>query len=132
MRDWLKQSLLTSIALYIVQAVYPGLVIGTQLSALLWAGLVFTLLNFLAKPIIKLILLPLNLLTLGLLSWLSQVIVLVIAVKILPEIQVLAVSIPAWSQSGFSLPEFQLNLTLSYIIASLSLSLIYKLLDWIL
>jgi len=82
MRDWLRQSLLNSFSLYLVAAVYPGLIIPKTLWQLLWVGVTFTLLNYLAKPLIKLILLPLNLLTLGLLSWLSGVLVLVIAVRL--------------------------------------------------
>ncbi|OGD56126.1 hypothetical protein A3E73_00385, partial [Candidatus Beckwithbacteria bacterium RIFCSPHIGHO2_12_FULL_47_17] len=99
---------------------------------LLWVGVTFTLLNYLAKPLIKLILLPLNLLTLGLLSWLSGVLVLVIAVRLLPTLQVVPALIPAWQQSGFSVPALSLNLWLSFILTSLSLSLVYKLLDGIL
>src|SRR3972149_92456 len=99
MRDWLRQSLLNSFSLYLVAAVYPGLIIPKNLGQLLWVGVAFTLLNFLAKPMLKLILLPLNLLTLGLLSWLAQVLVLVIAVRLLPTLQVVAAQIPAWQQS---------------------------------
>lgn len=132
MRDWLRQSLLNSFSLYLVAAVYPGLLIPQNLWQLLWIGVVFTLLNQLIKPVIKLILLPLNLLTLGLLSWLSQVFVLVIAVKLLPTLQVIPAIIPTWQQSGFSIPALSLNLWLSFILASLSLSLVYKLLDGVL
>ncbi|OGD60672.1 hypothetical protein A3I57_01205 [Candidatus Beckwithbacteria bacterium RIFCSPLOWO2_02_FULL_47_23] len=132
MRDWLRQGLLNSFSLYLVAAVYPGLIIPKTLWQLLWVGVTFTLLNYLAKPLIKLILLPLNLLTLGLLSWLSGVLVLVIAVRLLPTLQVVPALIPAWQQSGFSVPALSLNLWLSFILTSLSLSLVYKLLDGIL
>lgn len=132
MLDWLRQSLLNSFSLYLVAAVYPGLIIPKNLWQLLWVGVAFTLLNFLAKPLIKLILLPLNLLTLGLLSWLAQVLVLVIAVRLLPTLQVVAATIPAWQRSGFSIPALNVNLWLSFIIAGISLSLVYKLLDGVL
>ena len=132
MLDWLRQSLLNSFSLYLVAAVYPGLIIPKNLWQLLWVGVAFTLLNFLAKPLIKLALLPLNLLTLGLLSWLAQVLVLVIAVRLLPTLQVVAAAIPAWQRSGFSIPALNISLWLSFIIASISLSLVYKLLDGVL
>jgi len=132
MRDFLRQSLLNSFSLYLVAAVYPGLIIPQNLWQLLWIGLAFTLLNFLAKPVLKLILLPLNLITLGLLSWLVQVLVLVIAVRLLPTLQVVPAILPAWHQSGFSVPALSINIWLSFILASLSLSLLYKLLDGIL
>lgn len=132
MTDWLRQSLLNSFSLYLTAALYPGLIIPAALWPLLWCGLVFTLLDHLAKPLIKLILLPLNLLTLGLLSWISQVLVLVIAVQFLPQLRVVPALIPAWQRSGFALPALSINLWLSFILASIGLSLIYKLLDKVL
>lgn len=132
MRDFIRQSLLNSFSLYLVAAIYPGLIIPQNLWQLLWIGLAFTLLNLLAKPVLKLILLPLNLITLGLLSWLVQVLVLVMAVKLLPTLQVVPAVLPPWHQSGFSVPALSLNIWLSFILASLSLSLVYKLLDGIL
>jgi hypothetical protein len=69
---------------------------------------------------------------LGLLSWLAQVLVLVIAVKLLPALRVIPALIPAINQSGFAIPALSINLWLSFIIASLALSLVYKLLDNIL
>lgn len=132
MRDFLRESLLNSFSLYLVAAVYPGLIVPPTLWPLLWAGLIFTLLNYLAKPIIKLILLPLNLLTLGLLSWLSQVLVLVIAVKLLPQLRVVPFVTSAWQQAGFALPPLAVGMALSFILASLILNLVYKLLDGIL
>ena len=132
MRAILKQTLINSFSLFFLAAVYPGLKIPVDILGLLWTGLVLTLLNYLAKPLIKLILLPLNLLTLGLLSWLSQVLVLVIAVRLVPDLQVLTFVAPAWQQSGFSVPAMVISLWISFIFASLGLSLIYKLLETVL
>src|SRR3989338_8936959 len=132
MRAILKQTLINSFSLFFLAAVYAGLKIPVDILGLLWTGLVLTLLNYLAKPLIKLILLPLNLLTLGLLSWLSQVLVLVIAVRLVPDLQVLTFVAPAWQQSGFSVPAMVISLWISFIFASLGLSLIYKLLETVL
>ncbi|MBU2052333.1 phage holin family protein [Patescibacteria group bacterium] len=131
MRAWLSQSLISSLGLLLVGRVYPGLLVPADLLDLFWIGVVFTLLNQLAKPIIKLILLPLNLLTLGLLSWVSQVLVLVITVNFLPTIQVVGFTIPAWYQAGFSVPSLSVNLLGSYILASLALSLTNKILNFV-
>ena len=130
MRDWLRQSLLNSFSLDLTAALYSGLTVPASLGPLFWAGIVLTLLQLVARPVIKLILLPLNLLTLGLLSWLSQVLVLVIAVNLLPQLRVTAVSLPAFSRAGFAVPGLNLNLVLSFVVASLLLSLVYHWLDW--
>ena len=125
MRDWLRQSLLHSFSLYLLSEFYPGIVVPGQLPQWLWAGLVMSLLNRLAKPIIKL-------LTLGLLSWASQALVLFLAVKIVAGLSVLAFTAPAWQQAGFSIPALRINLLVSYLLASILLTWIYKLLDGVL
>ena len=84
-----------------------------------------SLLNRLAKPIIKL-------LTLGLLSWASQALVLFLAVKIVAGLSVLAFTAPAWQQAGFSIPALRINLLVSYLLASILLTFIYKLLNGVL
>ena len=125
MRDWLRQSLLHSFSLYILAEFYPGIIVPGQLPRWLWAGLVMALLNRLAKPLIKL-------LTLGLLSWASQALVLFLAVKIVAGLSVLAFTAPAWQQAGFSIPALRINLLVSYLLASILLTWIYKLLDGVL
>jgi len=125
MRDWLRQSLLHSFSLYLLSEFYPGIVVPGQLPQWLWAGLVMSLLNRLAKPIIKL-------LTLGLLSWASQALVLFLAVKIVAGLSVLAFTAPAWQQAGFSIPALRINLLVSYLLASILLTFIYKLLNGVL
>jgi uncharacterized membrane protein YvlD (DUF360 family) len=116
----------------VTAAVYPGLSLPANLGLLLWAGLVLTLLQLLVTPVIKLILLPLNLLTLGLTSWLNQALVLMIAVYLLPELKVQPVSLPALSYGGFAVPGFHLNAALSLIVASWLFNAIYNCLDWVL
>ncbi|MDP4031150.1 MAG: phage holin family protein [Patescibacteria group bacterium] len=131
MRAWLSQSLISSLGLLLVGRVYPGLLVPADLLDLFWIGVVFTLLNQLAKPIIKLILLPLNLLTLGLLSWVSQVLVLVITVNLLPTLRVVSFVFPGLNQAGFSISSFTVSLFASYILASLALSLTNKILNFV-
>ncbi|MCG2691802.1 phage holin family protein, partial [Microgenomates group bacterium] len=69
MKDFLRQSLINSFSLYIVASIFPGLTVPQQLLNLIWAGIIFTLINRLVKPVIKLFLLPINLITLGLFGW---------------------------------------------------------------
>lgn len=132
MKNLLRNWLIHTFSLYVAAAFYPGLVIPRYFSALLLVGFIFTLINFFIKPVVKLFLLPLNLLTLGLFSWVSNVVILLILTRINPDVHVVAFSTGVFSYSGFIIPSLALNLTLSYVIASLALSLVYNLLDSIL
>ena len=129
MKHFIRQSLLTAFSLFIVSKFYSGLNIPQNLLNLLWAGLIISLLNQLVKPIIKLLLLPINLLTLGLFSWLANVIVLLIAVKIIPDLIITSFTFESVSYSGFLIPNIYLNFFFSLILSSFFLSLIFNLLN---
>jgi len=125
MRDWLRQSLLHSFSLFLLAGFYPGIIVPGQLPQWLWAGLVMALLDRLVKPLIKL-------LTLGLLSWAGQALVLFLAVNIVSGLFIVGFTAPAWQQAGFSIPALRINLPVSYLLASILLTFIYKLLDGVL
>ncbi|MEK7513768.1 MAG: phage holin family protein [Patescibacteria group bacterium] len=132
MRNFLRDGLLHTFSLYITAAFYPGLIIPALFSSLLFVGFIFTLINYFVKPIIKLFLLPLNLLTLGLFRWVANVIILLILTQINQSIHVVSFTTNALAYSGFVVPPLTLTLILAYILASLILSLVYNLLDSIL
>ncbi|HKZ35305.1 MAG TPA: phage holin family protein [Patescibacteria group bacterium] len=129
MTKFIRQSLLNSFTLYLAGLVYPGIIVPQALVDLLLAGLIFTLVNRLIKPVIKLFLLPLNLITLGLFSWIVNVIVLFIMTKLVSSLSVTGFTLAATSLSGFATPALIISLPVSYILASIFLSLIFALLN---
>jgi len=129
MKDFIRKILLNTFSLFAVGSFFPGLIIPQTLLDLLWAATVFTLTNKLAKPIIKLLLLPFNLVTLGLFQWISNVVILIILTRILTTISVVSFSTLPISQAGFAMPTINVSLTVSFILVSLLLSLVYSFLD---
>ena len=129
MTKFIRQSLLNSFTLYLVGLVYPGILVPQALIDLLLAGLIFSLVNRLVKPVIKLFLLPLNLVTLGLFSWIVNVIVLFIMTKLVSGLSVTGFTLAATNYSGFAAPALSVNPIVSYILASVLISLIYALLN---
>lgn len=127
MKKFLKNSLLNSFSLYFVSAINPGLIIPQNIYSLIWAGIIFTLINFFVKPIIKLFLLPINLLSLGLFSWIANVLILLILTQINPAVKIVSFTTQAYSQSGFLIPALSVNLFFSYILTSFLLSLVFNL-----
>jgi len=131
MKYFLKNSLLNSFSLFAVASFYPGLIVPDNLKALVWAGVIFTLINFLIKPIVKLFLLPINLVTLGLFRWVANVLVLMILTNIIDTIAIISfISQPIY-QAGFTIPSLNINQFFSYILASFFLSLIFNFFDQI-
>jgi uncharacterized membrane protein YvlD (DUF360 family) len=131
MKDILRESLVRSVTLYAAAAIFPGLVISRGAGELLLSGAVFTLFSRLVSPLVKLITLPFNLLTLGLFSWINHAVVLAIMVQFWRHVQVIAFRTTPWQQSGFSIPAMEVSLVFSYIMAAILLTFIYKILDWL-
>lgn len=129
MKDFLRQSLINSFSLYLVSSIFPGLAVPPLVFSLIWAGIIFTLINRLVKPIIKLILLPINLITLGLFGWLANVLVLLIATRLVDSLTFTGFVSSAFTYSGFSVPSLTFSPFVVLIIASFLLSLTFNLLD---
>ena len=129
MKNFIRQSLLNSFSLFIVASILPGLIIPNSLLSLLWAGAIFTLINRLLKPIIKLFLLPVNLITLGLFGWVANVFVLLIATKIVDNLSIISFTSKALNYSGFTIPSLAFSYLLALISASFLLSLSFNILN---
>jgi len=56
----------------------------TDYLTLIFAGVVLTLLNMIIKPILKILFLPITIVTLGLFSWVINVLMLWIATRLVP------------------------------------------------
>lgn len=132
MRNFLRESLLSSFSLYIVASFYSGLIIPVSFLSLLLVGFIFTLINYFIKPLVKLFLLPLNLLTMGLFHWVANVVSLLLLTQINQSIRIVAFTTESFTYAGFVIPDLALNLTLAFILASFALSLVFNILNSIL
>ncbi|GIW36493.1 MAG: membrane protein [Meiothermus sp.] len=86
MRDLLLRLVLNTLALWIVTQLYGGIYFarGSGLGDYLLAGLIFGLANALLKPILLLLTLPFNILTLGLFTLVVNAVILIIVASLTP------------------------------------------------
>ena len=132
MKTILRALFINLITLYLVDLILPGLTITAQTVIYLSAALVWTLLNKIIKPFIKLLLLPINLITLGLFSWVVNVITLFMLSYFIKGVTIHAFSSPGINFQGFIVPSLHFNLFLAYIITSIILSLVHSVIVWLL
>lgn len=78
---------LTAVVLLIVDAILPGIAISSFGTALV-AALVMGLVNFFIRPILSLLTLPLNILTLGLFSFIVNALMFGLVAAIVPGFEV--------------------------------------------
>lgn len=132
MKTILRAIFLNLITLYIVTLFFPGLTITNNLIIFLYAAIVWTLLNKVVKPIIKLLLLPINLITLGLFSWVVNVITLFLLKYFIKGVAISAFTFSGFTYQGFVVPQMHFSLLFAYIITSIILALVHSALIWLL
>ncbi len=132
MKTILRALFLNLITLYLVALFFPGLSISAKLTTYLAAAVVWTLLNKIIKPIIKLLLLPINLITLGLFSWVVNVITLFMLGYFIKGVTIVPFTFAGLNYNGFIIPSLHFNLFLAYIITSIILSLVHSAAIWLL
>ncbi|MBO1437005.1 phage holin family protein [Meiothermus sp. CFH 77666] len=86
MRDLLLRLVLNTLALWIVTQLYGGIYFarGSGLGDYLLSGLIFGLANALLKPVLLLLTLPFNILTLGLFTLVVNAVILSIVASLTP------------------------------------------------
>lgn len=86
MRDFLLRLILNTLALWLVAQIYGGIYFasGSGLGDYLITGLIFGLANAIVRPILLLITAPINILTLGLFTFVVNALVLTLVAAITP------------------------------------------------
>jgi len=110
---------------------FTGIVTIGSLKSLIVVSITLTLADAIARPVLKLITLPLNILTLGLFSGVITLVILYFVVTLVPGIYISGLTIPGFSGSGFVIPEIHLSRLETLIILAAALSLVHKTLNWV-
>lgn len=131
MKVFLRHILINLLVIFLVDACYSGFSILHDAKTLITAAVIWLLLNKIVRPIIKLLLLPINLITLNLFSWAVSLITLFLLPLIVEGIKISPYDFPGLSYQGFSMPPFHFNLFLSFAVASTLLNLFHNGIVWI-
>lgn len=132
MKNYLKATFLNFIALSLLSSILNEAITfanGWQTIAL--TALVLTFLNKAVKPLIKLLFLPINLLTLGMFRWLINVLILFLLTLIIPGFKIHSFSFSGFTYQGFSLPAMEINFFFSLVICSFFLSIFNSFFSWL-
>ena len=129
MRKIIVKILATAASFFIAQYFLAGVHIQQSWAAYLVTSLVFVIFNFLLTPIIKILLLPINLLTLGLFRWLTNVLVLYLFDLVYDGITITSFNYPGFSSALLALPAGHLSLFWVLVLASLLMSLTYSMIS---
>lgn len=118
-------------ALWLAAFLFEGVEFSGDYRTVLSAGLALTLANLLIRPIVKLLLLPINLLTLGAFRWLANVAALYLTTVIVPQFSISGVSFAGYSNHGFVIPTFATGPFWGYVFISFFVSLVVSFIYWL-
>lgn len=131
MKAILRHIFVNYLIIYLASLIYPGFSVNSSVKTLLTAAIIWLLLNKIVKPIIKLLLLPINLITLNLFSWLVGFLTLFLLQVFADGVKVSSYFFPGFSSGGFSLPAFNINIFFSYLVISILLNTLQSGINWL-
>jgi putative membrane protein len=130
-RKIFKLTLLTTFAIIVHNYLWHNL-FYSSIEILLKTALILALFQIILKPILKILLLPINLITLGFIGMVVDTLGLYMAVYFLNGFLVNNFFIPAISWQGIVIPQILLNNFFAYLATSFSLRIIIYLFNIIL
>lgn len=127
----LRNIVFYSFSLFLTSQLLSGLKISGGSTTYVIGGIVLSLLFLIVKPILGIITLPLNIITLGLFSFVINAIILYLLTVFVTNISITAFTFSGLSISGFIIPRLFINDFFAFVVISILLSLIVGLLKWL-
>ncbi len=131
MKTLLRYFLINLTSLWLTTELIRGLTFNGGIRALFIGAVIFTVINFLLVPLLKILLLPLNLLTLGFFAWLTNVLALYALTTIYPAFKLVPYHYPGFEYSGFTIPSVDLSTLLVAVVASFLIGFFTHVLHWL-
>lgn len=131
MKTLLRFFLINLASLWITTIIIPGLSYTGGIKSLLLGAAVFMLINLILVPLLKILLLPLNLLTLGFFAWVTNVLALFALTSFVSDFRLLPYTFSGFSAGGLVAPPYELSPLLVAITASFLLGIITHFLQWL-
>lgn len=131
MKRILRHYCIDTFSLWVIDRVAEGLYFENGLRTLFIAGVGITLVSIFAKPIINLLLLPLNLITYGLFRWVSSAFIIYLVTLLVPEFRVKGFLFSGFESLWFDIPQLSFEGLPAFIAFSFILSVFTSFVYWL-
>jgi uncharacterized membrane protein YvlD (DUF360 family) len=132
MKKILRLTLISIFCLITINQLWQNLIFGNGLTSIVKVGIILTFFELFLKPLVKILLLPINLLTLGTFRIVINTLGFYLATFLLAEFQVGNISKSQFDYSGFSVPNLNFYGFFAYLVTSITFSIILYLFNKIL
>jgi len=131
LKNYLRLFLINFLALWLLGCFMLGIEFLNGYQTIALTALVLTVLSTLVKPLIKILLIPVNLLTLGAFRWLVNVITLWLVTLIVPQFKIGSFVFQGLDWNGFMIPSFFIAKFWVFVLASFFISLVTSFVLWL-
>ncbi len=131
MKTLIRNYILNLATLYGVSYIMPGLQINGGVQSLFLGALGLMFINLLVIPLLKIMFLPLNVLTLGIFTWVINVVALYLLTSVIPQIKLVPYTFSGYNLNGFIIPSHDLTILQVAVVASFLIGLISHFLHWL-
>jgi putative membrane protein len=131
MKRILRHFIIDTFCLWVVSKTATGMVFEHETATLIVAGIGLTIASLIAKPIINILLLPLNLLTFGIFRWVASSVVLYIVTLIVKDFKIVGFNFLGLSSKWLDIPQIHFEGILAFIAFSFLLSIITSFIYWL-
>ena len=131
MKRILKHYTIDTFSLWVISQLAEGLYFEKGILTLLLAGVGVTVVSIIAKPVINLLLLPINLITYGLFRWVSSAIIIYLVSLVVHEFKVINFHFSGFSSQWLDVPQMNFEGIIAFIAFSFLLSIITSFIYWV-
>lgn len=131
MKALLRSIIIYSLALYVLSLLVGGVKIVGGLQTNIIGGFVLMLLQVVLRPVLNLLTLPFNIITMGLFSIITSSIILYLLTVLVPRIVIEAYTFPGITLAGFVIPSVHLNSMATLLVSAMILSSIVWFITWL-
>lgn len=131
MKYFLRQIFVNSLCLFFISQVIAGLIVKGGILSYLFGGLALALLLLFLKPILNLLSVPLNIITLGLFSIFTNIIIFYLLTVFVPSISITAFMFSGINYAGFVVPKFFVGTLFAFALVAFLQSLLSSFITWL-
>ncbi len=131
MKKLLRNLLIHLAALWVATLAIPGFTYSGGIRTLIIGAVGLMLINIAIVPLLKIMFLPLNLLTLGLFTWVVNVVGIYFLTAIVPQFKMVPYNFNELNLGGFTIPSQELNILQVAIITSFLVGFTSHFLKWL-
>lgn len=131
MKKILRHFTVDTVSLYLASSIASGMMFEKGFETLILTGIGLTLASLVAKPVVNILMLPINLITFGLFRWVSAAITLYLVTLVVPGFKIVNFSFSGYSSVWMDLPGIMFAGIAALIAFSFLHSLIASFIYWL-